>query len=165
MCKVHLGIEAATLEIRAMEVTDNSIGDAPMLPNLLGQIPPQEQLSSVSGDGAYDTKGCHEAIALRQADAIIPTRKNAKPWKINRLGAEVRNEILRATRRLGRTIWKKWSGYHRRSLVETKMRCFKLLGERIMARDFDRQVAELQIRAAVLHRVTRLGTPITVAML
>nr|WP_217345312.1 IS5 family transposase [Noviherbaspirillum sp. L7-7A]MBV0879568.1 IS5 family transposase [Noviherbaspirillum sp. L7-7A]MBV0880621.1 IS5 family transposase [Noviherbaspirillum sp. L7-7A]MBV0880655.1 IS5 family transposase [Noviherbaspirillum sp. L7-7A] len=162
--KVHLGIDASTLEIRAMEVTDNSIGDAPMLPNLLGQIPPEELLASVSGDGAYDTKGCHEAIARRQADAIIPIRKNAKLWKMNRIGATARNEILRATRRLGRTIWKKWSGYHRRSLVETKMRCFKLLGERIMARDFDRQVAELQVRAAVLNRFTRLGTPITVAM-
>ena len=162
--KVHLGIDASTLEIRAMEVTDNSIGDAPMLPNLLGQIPPEELLASVSGDGAYDTKGCHEAIARRQADAIIPIRKNAKPWKMNRIGATARNEILRATRRLGRTIWKKWSGYHRPSLVETKMRCFKLLGERIMARDFDRQVAELQVRAAVLNRFTRLGTPLTVAM-
>ena len=162
--KVHLGIDAATLEIRAMEVTDNSIGDAPMLPNLLGQIPLEEAIASVSGDGAYDTKGCHEAIALRHADAIIPTRKNAKPWKANRTGAVARNEILRATRRLGRTIWKRWSGYHRRSLVETKMRCFKLLGERIMARDFDRQVAELQVRAAVLNRFTRLGTPITVTM-
>lgn len=35
----------------------------------------------------------------------------------------------------------------RRSLVEAKMRCFKLLGERAMSRDFERQVAELQIRA------------------
>ena len=105
--KVHLGIDAATLEIRAMEVTDNSIGDAPMLPNRLGQISTEEQIASVSGDGAYDKKGCHRAIALRQADAIIPIRKNAKPWKLNRLGAAARNEILRATRRLGRTIWKK----------------------------------------------------------
>ena len=39
------------------------------------------------------------------------------------------------------------------------MRCFKLLGERVMARDFDRQVAELQIRAAILNRFTALGTP------
>jgi hypothetical protein len=83
---------------------------------------------------------------------------------MNRTGAVARNEILQATRRLGRTIWKKWSGYHRRSLVETKIRCFKLLGERIMARDFDRQVAELQVRAALLNRFTHLGTPITVAM-
>ncbi len=31
------------------------------------------------------------------------------------------------------------------------MRCFKLLGERGMARDFDRQVAERQVRAAILN--------------
>jgi hypothetical protein len=40
-------------------------------------------------------------------------------------------------------MWKRWSGYQRHSLVETKLRCFKLLGERVMARDFDRQFAEL----------------------
>jgi len=163
--KVHLGIDASTLEIRAMEVTDNSVGDAPVLPALLGQIPADEKIASVSGDGAYDTKDCHEAIALRAAHAIIPTRKNAKPWKANRCGADARNDILRTTKRLGRAIWKRWSGYHRRSLVETKMRCFKLLGERVMARDFDRQVAELQVRAAVLNRFTRLGTPVTVPVL
>ena len=102
---------------------------------------------------------------MREAHAIIPTRKNAKPWKTNRRGADARKDILHTTRRLGRAIWKKCSGYHRRSLVETKMRCFKLLGERAMARDFDRQVAELQVRAAVLNRFTRLGTPITAPVL
>ena len=30
------------------------------------------------------------------------------------------------------------------------MRCLKLLGERIMSRDLDRQTTELQIRAALL---------------
>jgi hypothetical protein len=148
----------------AIEVTDNATGDAPILPCLLDQIPAGEMIASVSGDGAYDTKGCHEAIAQRGAQAIIPTRKNGKPWKDQRLGAKARNAILASTRQLGRKIWKKWSGYHRRSLVETKMRCFKLLGERVMARDFDRQVAELQIRAAILNRFTRLGTPTTVAV-
>jgi len=162
--KVHLGIDATTLEIRAIEVTDNATGDAPMLTCLRGQIGANEVIASVSGDGAYDTKGCHDAIARRGAHAIIPTRKNGKPWKDHRPGAAARNDILHAMRRLGRRIWKKWSGYHRRSLVETKMRCFKLLGERVMARDFDRQVAELQVRAAILNRFTRLGTPTTVAM-
>lgn len=135
-----------------------------MLACLLEQIHPDELIASVSGDGAYDTKGCHEAIALRGAQAIIPTRKNARPWKDQRPGTQARNAIFHATRRLGRAIWKKWSGYHRRSLVETKMRCFKLLGERVMARDFDRQVAELQVRAAFLNRLTQLGTPVTVTM-
>ncbi len=164
--KVHLGIDATTLEIRAIEVSDRrpATGDAPMLPCLLDQIADDEAIASVSGDGAYDTKGCHEAIAQRSAEAIIPTRRNAKPWKDPRRGAAARNAILNATRRLGRKIWKKWTGYHRRSLVKTKMRCFKLLGERAMACDFDLQVAELQVRAAILNRFTRLGTPTTVVV-
>ena len=44
------------------------------------------------------------------------------------------------------------------------MHCVKLLGQRRMARDFDRQVAELQVRVAVLNRVTALGIPVTQAM-
>jgi hypothetical protein len=160
--KVHLGIDAETLEIRAIEVTDNKTGDAPILPELLDQIPEAETIAAVYCDGAYDTKECHNTIVARGAAAIIPTRKNAQLRKENTAGARARNDILRATKYLGRTIWKKWSGYHRRSLVETKMRCFKLLGERVMARDFDRQVAELQVRAAILNRFTQLGTPTTV---
>ncbi len=162
--KVHLGIDAETLEIRAIEVTSNRVGDAQVLPDLLNQIPRDERIDSVSGDGAYDTKKAHAAIVERDAEAIIPVRKNGKPWKENTPGAQARNETLRTTQRLGRTIWKKWSDYHRRSLVETKMRCFKLLGERVSARIFNSQVAELQIRAALLNRFTQLGTPITVAI-
>ncbi len=116
-------------------------------------------------DGADDTKDCHEAIALRAAHAILSTGKNAKPWKANRCGGDTRNDILWPAKRVGRAIWKRWSGYHRRSLVETRMRCFKLLRERVMARDFDRQVAELQVRAAVLNRFTRLGAPVTAPVL
>jgi len=39
---------------------------------------------------------------------------------------------------------------------------FKRQGELVMARDFDRQVTELQVRASILNRFTSLGTPHTV---
>jgi DNA repair photolyase len=41
------------------------------------------------------------------------------------------------------------------------MHCIKLLGQSLMARDFERQVAEIQIRIAVLNRYTALGIPVT----
>jgi hypothetical protein len=44
------------------------------------------------------------------------------------------------------------------------MNCVKLLGQRLMSRDFDCQVAEVQIRAAVLNRFTALGIPMTVVV-
>ena len=41
---------------------------------------------------------------------------------------------------------------------------FKRLGERVMARTFEGQVTELQVRVALLNRFTQLGTPETVAV-
>jgi transposase len=95
--KVHLGIDAATLDIRAIEVTTNAIGDAPTLPDLLAQIPRDEQILSVGGDGAYDTRACHAAIAERGAEAVIPVRRNGQPWTKDGPGVDARNEALRAT--------------------------------------------------------------------
>ena len=118
-CKVHLGIAADTLEIRAIEVTGSRVGDAPVRPDLLDQIPDDQPLGIVTADGADDARACHAAIAARGA------------------------------------------GFHRRSLPEARMRCLKLLGERVLCRDFGRQVAELQIRTAILNRFTALGTPLT----
>ncbi len=37
----------------------------------------------------------------------------------------------------------------------------KLLGQRLMARDFDRQVAEVQVRIAIMNGYTALGIPVT----
>jgi len=45
-----------------------------------------------------------------------------------------------------------------------RMHCVKLLGQRVSAGDFDRQVAEIQIRAAILNRYTALGIPETVTV-
>lgn len=85
-------------------VPDNSVGDSPMLPGLLGQIPSDEPMASVSGDGACDPKACRAAIAQREEQAVIPPRKNAQAWKTTLAGAAVRNDALRACHRLGRSI-------------------------------------------------------------
>lgn len=162
--KIHIGIDEQRLETRAAEFTTSDVGDAPMLPELLDQISPDQEIVSVTADGAYDTRKCHDAIADRGAHAVIPPRRNAKPWKTITAGAVARNEALRASKYLGRALWRQWSGYHRRSRVETKMHCVKLLGQRLMARDFGRQVAEVQVRIAVMNRYTALGIPVTQAV-
>lgn len=162
--KLHIGIDEGSLEVRAVEITGNDVGDAPVLPALLAQIPEDEIIASVTADGAYDTRRSHETIADRGAQAVIPPRKNAKPWSLTSPGAIARNEALRACERLGRAIWRRWSGYHRRSRVETKMHCIKLLGQRLTARNFDRQVTEVHVRIAILNRFTALGIPFTQAI-
>ena len=156
--KVHLAMDTATSDIRAVEFTPSSDGDSPVLPELLGQIPGGEEIGTVTADGASDTRRCHTAIVDRKATAIIPIRKNGRLWKEDCPAAVARNHTLRATRHYGRAFWKRWTGYHARSRIEAKMRCLKAFGERIAARDPDRQTAEIQIRVALMNRFNALGT-------
>ena len=66
-------------------------------------------------------------------------------------------------RHLGWRLWKKWSGYLRRSLVETTMGRFKQLGERLATRQPEQQVAEVHVHCVILNTFNRLGMPVTVA--
>ena len=79
--KLHIGIDAKTLQIRAVQLTTNNVSDSQVLGDLLDQIPPDEQIDSIYTDGTYDTKYCRQVISDQQAHALIPPRKNAKPWK------------------------------------------------------------------------------------
>lgn len=56
--KIHVGIDAETLKLRAVEMTSNRIGDAPVLPDLPAQIPAEEPIGSVTAD---DTGICATA--------------------------------------------------------------------------------------------------------
>jgi hypothetical protein len=156
--KVHLAMDTATSDIRAVEFTPSSDGDSPLLPDLLDHIPEDEEIGTVTADGAYDTRRCHSAILARGAVPIIPIRKNGRLWKEDCPAAIARNETLRATQHYGRAFWKRWTGYHARSRIEAKMRCLKAFGERIMARDPERQTAEIHIRIELLNRFNALGT-------
>lgn len=156
--KVHIAVDPATPDVRAVEFTPSRDGDSPVLLELLDQVPQDEPIGTVTADGAYDTRRCHTAVLERDAVPIIPIRKNGRPWKDDGPAARVPNETLRATRHYGRAFWKRWTGYHIRSRIEAKMRCFKAFGERIAARDPDHQTAEVQIRIALMNRFNALGT-------
>ena len=77
--KIHLAMDTATSDIRAVEFTPSRDGDSPVLPDLLDQILDDEPIGTVTADGAYDTSRCHATIIERQATAIIPIRKTGRP--------------------------------------------------------------------------------------
>ena len=69
--KIHIGIDGKTPEIRAVELTTSGLGDAPMRPERRDQLPPDRKIGSVTADGAFDTRKCHDALAARGATAIV----------------------------------------------------------------------------------------------
>ena len=170
--KLHLGIDQATGQVQAAVVTTPYTGDKAMLPALLDQV--QEPITQVSGDGGYDYTDCYEAIAKRGARATISPRCNARIQPRSQRLRE-RNENLERIQKLqgrrwrdknwGRREWKKESGYHRRSLVETGvMRLKTIFGDRLAARSEAGQKNELLLRCEALNRMTALGMPQSYAL-
>lgn len=68
------GIDEQTLKLRAVEVAGSHIGNAPVMPDLLGQIPADKQIGSVTADDACDTR---KYKAMQQS--LMPS--NSRPQK------------------------------------------------------------------------------------
>lgn len=102
-----------------------------MLPK---QIPPGQKASTA----VFDTRKCHDAFpAGKRGCRAYPAPQERQVLKTRHRRGIARNEILPMAKRLGRTIWQGWGGCHRRSV-----------------RDFDRQLAKLQLRLAVWNGFT-----------
>lgn len=87
----------ATSDIRTVAFTPSRERDSPVLPELLDQIPEDEEIGTVTADGACDTRRCHTAIIAREATVIFPIRKNGRPWKKDSLaGRSVGQGIMHA---------------------------------------------------------------------
>lgn len=79
--KIQLGTDEETLEVRAVEITGRHIGDARVPTDLLGQVPADVRIGSVTADSAYDTRKCHDAIADRGAHAVFPLARTRSRGK------------------------------------------------------------------------------------
>jgi hypothetical protein len=159
--KLHLCVDAATLEIVAVCASTNDVSDGEMLPRLLEGMSAAE-VAQVSADGAYDQRQCYDAINEVKATAAIPPRRGAKIWQHGKTKAErhVRDENLRAIRQRGKKKWKQESGYHRRSLAETSVFRYKTIGgEKLQTRKLENQFQEMFLKCALLNRMTHLGMP------
>jgi Transposase DDE domain len=163
--KLHLGIDESTKEIVAVELTGSRIHDSQSLPALLEQIP--DPIEQVSGDGAYDTRACYEAVLERGATPTFVPRRTAKPcntpdptgWRTTR------NGILQQIAVHGRSTWRVLSRCTRQSIAENTMFRFKrLFGGQLWARSLATQRTEVVVKCATLNRMTQLGMPETVRL-
>jgi hypothetical protein len=126
-------------------VTTADWGDSEVFRGLLDQV--DGEVPQVSADGAYDTKGCHAAIADRDGCATIPPRDGAVPWGDD----HPRDGTLQDIDAKGSAGWKNDSGYHRRSLAENMVYRLKQLGDSLYSRTFEPRVTEAHVRAAIIN--------------
>ena len=164
--KVHLGVDADSLEIVSCQLSGSRVQDSAVLATLLNDI--TTEIDTIIADGAYDTFSCYEMALRRKAKAIFPPRRDARlsaqtPYHKKAASDEAigqRDETIEQINRVGRRGWKQAVGYHKRSLVETTMYRLKaLMGDRLRAKTRANQHLELMLRVRALNKMITLGRP------
>lgn len=167
--KIHLGVDGERGtncgEIRTVAVSTNSVSDGEVLPLLLEAEP--ERIGQVTGDQAYDSWRCYEAVEDREALGVFPpprvTEKihpRIKQHGNSRARPLDRDTHIRAIRRVGRKRWKKDVRFHRRSISETDFfRLKNAFGDRVSTKRLSSQANEVFLRCRILNIWSSIGMP------
>ena len=131
-------------------------------PGVLEQIP--DPVSSLSADGAYDTKAVYEAAHERgdgrAVRVLIPPGRDAQLSPRSSAALQERDRNIRSIRELGRREWRTSSGYSQRSMAENTVFRYKtIIGRGMRSRTFDGQRVEVQLASKALNTMTCLGMP------
>jgi Transposase DDE domain len=158
--KLHLGMDADTGHIAAVELTGNETDDGCQVGPLLDQV--TGPVASFIGDGAYDRDDVYDAVAERHPEAavVVPPRRNAVPSEVAETAPTQRDRHLQLMAERGRMGWQKASGYNRRALAEAAISRYKrVIGDALHARTDGRQATEVAIAVHALNRMLELGRP------
>ena len=158
--KLHIGVDADTGHILAVELTTHDVDDGSQIVPLLDQI--DRPVASFTGDGAYDRDNVYAEVAGRHADAavVVPPRSNAVPTSTPQTELSQRDRHLAVIAERGRRGWQKVSGYNFRALVEADINRWKqVMGGALRSRTDGRQATEVATAASVLNRMLDLGRP------
>ena len=98
--------------------TANDVDDGSRASPLLDRI--DEQVTSLTGDDAYDRDEVHDEVAARHPGTaiVVPPRSGAAPGDTAETAPIQRDRHPRLIAERGRLGWQRASGYNRRALVE-----------------------------------------------
>jgi len=159
--KLHLGVDGSGV-IVAHALTGGHVDDATTALDLIDTV--EGDVSCLTADAAYDTRGIYEAAGARGATVVIPPSRTAT-LSGRRPRSPARDRTIQQVQQVGRRQWKKDSGYHRQARVENA--CFRyksIIGESLRARSRAGQEAEAILACNILNQMTQLGRPASYAI-
>src|SRR3954462_2625932 len=158
--KLHLGVDADTGRIEAVELTASEADDGSRVGPLLDQV--DDPVASFTGDGAYDREDVYGAVADRHPEAavVVPPRRDAVPSDTAETAPTRRDRHLQLIAEHGRMGWQKASGYSRRALAEAAVSRYKrVVGDALRSRTDPGRATEVAVGVHVLNRMLELGRP------
>ena len=160
MAQAAYGIDAASGEIVAVEVSKKEIDDGAVVDALLDQI--ADPIGSLTADGDYDQDRVYQAVTEHHPDAavIVPPRAGAVASASAETAPTQRDRHLRMIIERGRMAWQKASGYNLRAKVEASIGRYKrVIGDALRSRADQTEATEVALAAAALNRMLGLGRP------
>ena len=159
--KLHLGVDGSGV-IVAHALTGGHVDDATTALDLIDTV--EGDVSCLTADAAYDTRGIYEAAGARGATVVIPPTRTATVSG-RRPRSPARDRTIRQVQQAGRRQWKKDSGYHQQARVENAFFRYKLIiGESLRARSRAGQETEAILACNILNQMTQLGRPASYAI-
>ncbi|MCW2239565.1 IS5 family transposase [Azospirillum canadense] len=158
--KFHVGGDATTGQIVAMERTSPDVDDASQVAALLEQV--TVPVARPIGDGAYDRTEVYEVVAARHPDAAVvaPPRADAVLSATAQTAPTQRDRHRLAIAETGPMTWQRTSGYNKRAGVEAAIaRCQQVIGDRLRAHSDDGRHTELIIAGNLLNHMFGLARP------
>jgi hypothetical protein len=150
---LHIGIDAGSGEIVAIELTEKDVDDAARTGALLDQV--GDPIASFTADGAYDQDRVYEAVAERHPDAavIVPPRSTATLSASAGTTPTRRDRHIQEIAEHGRMGWQKSSDYNVSAKVEAAIGRYKrVIGNALRSRTDETEATEVAIAAAALNR-------------
>ena len=159
--KLHLGVDGSGV-IVAHALTGGHVDDATTALDLIDKV--EGDVSCLTADAAYDTRGIYEAAGARGATVVIPPTRTATVSG-RRPRSPARDRTIRQVQQAGRRQWKKDSGYHQQARMENAFFRYKLIiGESLRARSRAGQETAAILACNILNQMTQLGRPTSYAI-
>ena len=159
--KLHLAMDEKSQQIISSRLTSNSVEDSAAAIGLIKSM--RCSIGNVKGDGGYDKHKFRRLLKERNIRQIIPPQSNAV---INYSGSgylDERNRAIKKIWKIGSEEWKKQSGYHQRSKVETAMFRYKMIiGDHLSARKNSHQETEVAVGCKILNIMLQVARPISI---
>jgi hypothetical protein len=158
--KLHIGIDAGSGEIVAIELTEKDVDDAARTGALLDQV--SDPIASFTADGAYDQDRVYDVVTERHPDAavIVPPRSTPTLSASAGTGPTRRDQHIHEIAQHGRMGWQKSSDYNIRAKVEAAIGRYKrVIGDALRSRTEETETTEVAIAARVLNQMLGFGRP------
>lgn len=147
--KIHVGVDISTRQVLALKVTDERAGYSSQLKGLVRQAAKHGPISTLIGDGAYDSRQIFSFLDERGITPVIKIRRNSS---LKSRGCYSR-KVAVISQLADYSKWCDSVSYGRRWIVESAFSAIKrMFGEEVRSRRRRNMIQEMKLKILLYNQ-------------